>query len=260
MININTLKNRVHDVINKAQTGAGLKPDLFNRLVNPGIYWVLRRHIGLPEQYSPGQPIPAMAYEQTQVITNGLADIKVSDTPLTVLGGKATIPPDYYYPSVLYHKMDIEVGVDRLYSKFKRLDCSAEQTKNISPVKKSKYEYMAIPIDILTTKERIYSSASVTRIPTKKYPIASFDFPNLSIEPLTISKAYFTYLRRPRVALWNYTIVNNVEVYNPIGSQDVELPIELMDMLMAKIVTDLGYRTRETELYGIGGKITQTGA
>jgi len=259
MININDLKLRVHDLVNTHQTGAGLKPDLFNRLINPAIYYVLRRYIGLPEEYQPEQPLPSIAYEITQSVTNALQDIKAA-TPIILTNGSGAIPPDYFYPIVLYYTTDIDTVKER-FAKYEQLNCHAEDTQQIPPPSKQPAKPSnTYPIDIVTTKERIYAEASAIRRPTKRNPIASFDFPNIQVSPSTISKAQFMYLRKPKKALWNYTIVNAEAVYNPIGSQDIELPIELTDNIVAKVMADLGYRVRETELQNIADKIIKTGS
>lgn len=258
MININELKLRVHDILNAHQTGAALKPDLYNRLVNPALYYVLRRYIGLPEEYQPGSPVPRIAFEQTQAITNALQDIKEEKT-IQITNGKAILPIDYLYPIVMYSKYD--KVKDKSLSKYEKIDCSEEETKQIAPkTAQPQKETIVVPIDIVTTKERVYAEGSAIRKPTKEYPMASFDFPYIEVSPSSIKELYFDYLRKPKKAFWNYTIINTVETYTSVGSQDVELPIELMDSIAAKIIIDMGYRVRETELQQIAQKIISTGA
>lgn len=267
MININDLKQRVHDIANKDQTGASIKPDLFNRLVNPAMLYVIRRFVGLPEEYRPDVPITAISYEKTQAISNTLSEIKVTDYMLPVSFGESIIPANYYYPIVLQYK-NISKDSDTKYSKYKKIEpCDTPDTVQINRTVEAnnaalKEQMLITPVPIKSTKEFVYQISNSIRKPTLDYPICSFNYPKISVAPNTIKAIYFTYLRKPAKAIWGYTVNQQTleAVYNPLTSTNLELPYDMMDMVAAKILDDLGYRYRETELYQIADKIIKTGA
>jgi len=287
MININTLKQNVHYLANKSQTGASISPQEFNLEIPLALYFVLRRILGLPEEYHLDIPATQMGYEKTQLITDYLDAIKVSDYPMNVSAlGKCTLPADYLYTSDLYTYCQqtgtipaddilLDPDVSRILPPTPEPnDCDDGCGNNNNTVQiptQAQVSYaqtlktikMRTPVEIVDSKTYTSRQQHSIRIPTLEYPIAVFNGVKvLQIAPQNVKKAYLTYIKRPPTPFWAYTIdpTRLQVIYNPLLSVNIDLPEELTDMVTAVMLTKLGYSVRETELQQIGAKVNATGS
>jgi len=279
MININTLKRNVHYLANKSQTGASITPDEFNLEIPLAVYFVIRRILGLPEEYNPQIPYTQMGYEKTQMMTEYVDALKVSDYAMNVSTlGKCTLPTNYLYISDLYsyHQQQGKIPQDDILNdpdvtpieawceedEFGCGDPCDENVGHTVPIPNNigyaqtlKTLKMRTPIEVLTSKEYTSRQQHSIRIPTLEYPIATFNGEKiLQIAPQNVKKAYITYIKRPETPVWGYTIdiATLQAVYDPLTSVNIDLPEELTDMVTANMLTRLGYSVRESELQQIG--------
>lgn len=287
MININILKQHVQYLANKSQTGASISPNEFNLEIPLAVYFVIRRILGLPEEYDPQIPITQMGYEKTQLMTEYVDALKVSDYAMNVSAlGKCTLPSNYLYISDLYsyHQQQGTIPQDDILNdpdvtpieawcgedEFGCGDPCDENVGHTVPIPNNigytqtlKTLKMRTSIEVLTSKEYTSRQQHSLRVPTLEYPIATFSGEKvLQITPQNIKKAYITYIKRPTTPVWGYTInPTTLEAeYNPATSVNIDLPEELTDMVAANMLTRLGYSVRETELYQIGKTINGTGS
>jgi len=285
MININTLKQNLHYLANKSQTGASISPQEFNLEIPLAVYFVIRRILGLPEEYNPQIPMTQMGYEKTQLITDYINEIKVSDYVMNVSTlGKCTLPTNYLYIDSLYsyHQQtgtipqddilaDPDVSMIMPYSEpvdgcppcGDNMPATVPIPNNIGYAQTLKTLKMRTPIEVVDSKTYNSRQQHSIRIPTLEYPIAVFNgLKVLQIAPQNIKKAYLTYIKRPATPVWGYIIdpVTLQVTYDPATSVNIDLPEELTDMVTAAMLTKLGYSVRETELQQIGAKVNATGA
>lgn len=82
--------------------------------------------------------------------------------------------------------------------------------------------------------------ASSLRKPTHRFPIYTQYDGFMQFLPKNIGAVKFDYIRVPKKPIWNFTIVNNREVFNPVGSQDFELPDQTHNMICWFICSMLG--------------------
>lgn len=176
--------------LNKNQTGGTLSPEEYNLCLSWANQEYFKLKYGLPEQYRPGQPLPAQAWAVTQENIDALSPFLKAkggrDYPkLKVdIDGRATIPSDYvHYSSIRYEEKAVEV-----------LSNDVIGNRLQSPI--------------------VY--------PDKKYPIGTFYAGYIQFYPKDLSFVDFDYLRMPSTPVWAYTLVNDVAVYNSNASVQLE--------------------------------------
>ena len=86
-------------IANKEQTGNTMSPDEYNAALKSGIRDLVAMYYGIVQQYKPGSPTPAIAWEVTQKVTDTLDVLKVIDEYSVALTGKLTRPTDYMHHS-----------------------------------------------------------------------------------------------------------------------------------------------------------------
>lgn len=283
MININDLKQNLHFLANKSQTGASITPDDFNRQIVFAVYYVIRRILGLPEEYNAQMPLTQMGYEKTQLITDYLNELKIPNKRLKVnSAGMATFPTDYLYIADLYTYYQ-QSGTNERYDILQNpnieaipVKCEVEpidpcDTNIATPFKpaatleaQSLMSYkIRSAVEVVTSDVYTSRQQHSVRIPTLEYPIANFaGTGKLECAPQNIGWVYVTYIKRPAKAFWGYTIdPTTLQVtYDPLTSVDIPLPEELTDMVTANMLVRLGYSVRETELQQIATKVNATGS
>lgn len=176
--------------LNKNQTGGTLSPEEYNLCLKWANQEYFKLKYGLPEQYRPGQPLPAQAWAVTQENIDALSPFLSAQggrdyPPLRVdVDGRATIPSDYVHvSSVRYNDLAVEV-----------LSNDVIGNRLQSPI--------------------VY--------PDKKYPICTFYSGYIQFYPKDLGFVNFDYLRMPQTPVWGYTIVNDQPVYNPNTSTQFE--------------------------------------
>lgn len=187
-MNIFQIFQTIQNELFKDQTGQAYPADDFNlRLLTVNLDFLKQRY-GLPEEYRMGKPMPKMAWQETQKITDDLRSILVHMgddlPPLTVNSlGFANLPSDYLHQSTIYTDYgDIEVLPDDEFSS--RLGAQIKK-------------------------------------PTSKNAICRFLANQIQFAPKTLNTVKFTYLRMPVDAFMDYDLVNGGLVYLPEGSVHV---------------------------------------
>lgn len=170
--------------INKDQRGEAYSPDEFNRMLKLVNTDYFKLKYGLPEEYRPGSQLPRQAWQNSQKITDDLRNCVVHmggpNPPLYVgADGYALLPADYIHQSTVYSDYgDIEVLNDDDFS------------------------------------GRLFKSL---KKPTLKHAICRVMGALLEFAPKTINSVNFTYLRMPKTAFLDYTIIADEPTYLPIG-------------------------------------------
>lgn len=176
--------------LNKNQTGGTLSPEEYNLCLSWANQEYFKLKYGLPEQYRPGQPLPAQAWAVSQENIDALSPFLKAkggrDYPKLKIDidGRADIPSDYvHYSSIRYNDKAVEI-----------LSNDVIGNRLQSPI--------------------VY--------PDKKYPIGTFYAGYIQFYPKDLGYVDFDYLRLPSTPVWAYTIVNDVAVYNPTASIELE--------------------------------------
>lgn len=179
---------------------------------------VFMQRFGNPHEYQPGRPIPPIAYEVTQKISDDLKPFKKKVSLPVSSDGKAFLPNDYVHVDTIIYS----------YSKN-----GQSKTKRVKILSNNKY-YYRLESDLVS--------------PSKAYPICSLQSDHIEFAPSNLRNVEFSYLRQPGSPKWDYTLVNNREVYNPSGSVDFEFEDIVHNEICMKILSYIGVHLREPDL------------
>lgn len=189
---VEDIRNWVNFELNKHQSGNTLDKDEYNLCLSWANQQYFKKKYGLPEEYRPGQPLPAQAFQVTQKIIDDMRPFLLSkggkNLPKLVIDkdGFANYPKDYIH---------------------------------LSSIRYGNYPIQNVSNDVLGDK---LSSAIVA--PTKKYPICCFYSDYIKFYPEDLGFVDFDYIRMPITPIWGADIINDEYVYNPQKSVQLEWP------------------------------------
>lgn len=260
-ININTFYQYVNWLAAKNISGGNITPNIFNIATPICVNQIVRKYYGVPEQYQPGMPMPAVAYEITQLVTDYMSQLK-NEVILSVDSfGRATKPADYLHKSSLSVSW-VEVlpvtGVDTAEEgeccrcRNSCNSCSCDEGPTLQTTKKKLYksalDVQWVPVTVVSDQERWAYLQSSLRKPTKEYPICTFLGSDIiQFYPENIVTAYLVYLRYPVKPVWAFTLdpFDSFPVYDPVNSVDIELPEICIDELAVTLLNRVGISIRE---------------
>lgn len=217
--------NTINFIIGDKRPEMGLlTPNRFSTMLHIASLKHFKRKLGLPEEYQVGMPLPRQAFELTQKITEDLRRFKVVNDNFLFTNGVSVYPDGYYYPSSMAAVIFYDVGSMR---------------KNVRFVTDQRWDEM---------------NGSYVDIPNEEYPIANFQSDTIRIAPTTITRTIFTYLRLPVKPVYAVRIQNNVSVYDPDSSVQLEWDeinqIDIITILLA----DLGLPLMRGDVIQIADK------
>lgn len=162
--------------------------------------------IGLPEDYSPGMPLPPQAYELTQRLTEDIRPFKVSkgwllSSPLYLDSTKGTLayPSDYYIISALSYFYAHSSG-------------SLERE-----------------IKVLSDLEYSKCTTSILEKPDKFFPVCNMQADFIRFSPILTEAINFSYLRLPVKPFWK--VIDNDGFYEYDDENSVNLEWDSMAII-----------------------------
>lgn len=184
----------IYYISNKEQIGNTFNIEKFNTVLKVVDLKFFKNRYGLPEKYQVGQPLPNIAYEVTQKITDDLSNLKVimgdgvSNKLAINSDGYSILPLDYIHQSyILFTENDDSNQV---------IVCNDAEWAN-------------------------YVSSTLKK-PTKENPICNFTGGKLRFRPKNLGYVDFAYLRLPVSAFYDYYISANLEhIYLPPNTSHV---------------------------------------
>lgn len=234
-MNINSFRDFVLFLAKKASSGANPSPSQFNLATERSfVAWIMSRYNN-PHTYQPGQPIPQIAFQQSQKISDDLNFLLTKKEFAVDATGQLTIPDGT--------TKDINNQIAPKY-----LHLSSLRFNHVI-LKGGKFVQKEVNIDVLRDSEiaSVLSSSIVN--PTTRYPVCAFYDTKIQFHPKTLQKVIFTYLRTPAVPKWAYTLdANNRPVYDAANSVDIESPDETMNEIAMRTLSYLGISIREASI------------
>lgn len=226
MISIDTLKQYVDYISNKEQSGNNYSPKQFNMLVSRAVDDIERWLIGLVAQYSPSEPLPAVAYDLTQKVKDDLRFLKNTVVLSIDSNGFMTIPEDYIYlASIAYRRVEnnCETG-----------------TPDVD----------FIPVEVVSDDNWSGRLSNAIKKPTHEFPACNFhDKTRVLFSPKDLSSVSFSYLKKMAAPVWAYILDDNDNaIYDASGSTDIDLPEILLNDVSRIIVGYMGINIREDQL------------
>lgn len=195
--------------LNKDQSGRSITIPQFNLAAEVASYEYFKLKVGLPEQYRPGQPFPAQAWQVSQKISDDMQHLLTwmggPDAPQMVIDkyGISEVPSDYFAFSSCYYNF-VEQS-------------NTECTNGKEPKLKE--------VEFLADSQWSDRMDSVIVGPEKKFPIAKMGAGKIQFMPRGLKAVDFTYLREPATPYLAYTIdANNDYVYDAANSTQFDFP------------------------------------
>jgi hypothetical protein len=192
--------------LNKDQSGRSITIPQFNLAAVIASYEYFKLKVGLPEQYQPGKPFPAQAWQVSKKITDDMQHLLKwmggPDNPQMNIDkyGIAELPSDYFAFSSCYYNYVVQNSCDDIDTKPKE-------------------------VDFLTDAEWSDRLNSVIVPPELEYPVAKMGAGKIQFAPRNLKKVDFTYLREPAAPVLAFTYdANNDYVYDAANSTQFDFP------------------------------------
>jgi len=211
-------------------------PEEFCDLIHLAQLRHYKRKLGLPEEYSPGVPLPRQAFEINQRITEDMRRFKVINgygitEPKFVNKGVLAIPKDYF----------IVTGLSYNY-----------YLKNFN-------EILPRKIEILSDLEYNDRVTSLVKRPTNMFPVATVSGSKILIYPDKISHVDFTYLRLPKKPVWKVIDNDGFYEYDAVNSVNVEWnDLNIID-IVSIMLSDIGIKTKQQDVLQYAEKLKEKG-
>lgn len=230
MVRVNKIWDFLNFVTNKDQAGNTISLPEFNQLLPAVNIDFFKQRYGLPEQYSPGQPLPQMSYEVTQKITDDLRAFKVRmgiDTQAMIVDnqGQAPIPSNYvHFSSARYNMIKDNV-------------CGTVQMKPRT-------------IEHLTDAQLGDRLGNSIKKPTFRDPVFATFSTYFQFYPKNLRQVEFTYLRMPATPVYGYIADNNTDtdVYNEATSTHFEYPEDCFNDIVRLCLSYIGMNLRANDI------------
>ncbi len=224
-MNINDIYKTIQFIVRKNTTGGLINPDQFNLIINRAQMTKFMRSYGNEQEYAPGRPIPRIAFEENQNITDELSIFIENANMILDANGQAPYPDDYVHtiPGLGY-----------------------KTAINNSNGTGTTIKY--VPITIIDKQYEFYRLSSNIVQPTRTSPICVEDGLNLQFYPIDIGPVRFPYLRQPKQAIWAFTMVNNRPVYDPINSVDLEWKEVNINSIISLAISYLGISIKDSDV------------
>lgn|SRR3990167_83782 len=245
-MNIDQAKLLIEFVARKATAGNNPSPSQINLILQRSfVQWVMKNY-GNKQEYQPGQPIPRIAWQQNQVISDSLRFLLERREFIVPNTGKLLVPNGTTVK-------DVNTAVCPKY-----LHSSSLRTTYITQTD-GVLASMEVPVTILRDNEIGNVLSSSIKAPTHRYPVCAFYNDYIQLYPKTIGRVVFTYLRTPTLPVWGYTVVNNRPVYNAATSVDIESPDETHNEICMNALSYLGISLKDGEIVQYAEQMKQTG-
>ena len=236
-MNINDFRDFILFVIKKSQSGGNPTPRQFNLAVERAYMEFIMRRYGNQAEYVPGRPIPRVAWQQSQKISDDLRFLLTRRNLSVPIGGELIIPDG------TGSQVDLEGKKVPGYLHHSSLRFNFTDTVN------GEIRSREVKIDILTDAEFSNATESAIVNGTKRFPVCAYYDTFIQFEPKDLQKVIFTYLRLPVVPVWAFTVVNQREVYDEPNSVDIEAPEQVINEIAFNTLAFMGISIREQFIY-----------
>jgi len=222
MASINDIKDIINIIVRQNTTGGNLDPNQFNLIINRAQITKFMRSYGNPQEYQIGNPVPRIAFQTTQAITDELG-IFIKNTDIIVPStGQLSYPSDYVH----LISLGFVTGVN----------------SNGSVIS------LPRPIEIVNKEFEWYRRSSKIVPPTKLDPIAIEENTYIQLYPVNLGSVKFSYLRQPREAKWAYTIASGRPVYDSANSVNLEWRDNDINSIISLAVSYIGISIKDQEV------------
>lgn len=211
-------------IINNNQNG-NLTPDRFNLINEQAQYDYMEFLLGDFRKYTPGRPIPPVAWGMTGRIRQSLTPFIQPPTTLNVdpITGLTSYPPEYQMWDAMYW------GIYK------------ERVKFIQ-------------------QGRLASHLNSRINPVSRNPVFLSVYRGFQIYPTNIGTTQISYIRTPRPIRWSYTLdVNGRPVYNAATSSNPEWNREDMLQIIVRAMRMMGVNLQAAQVSQYAEQVKNNG-
>tara|TARA_R110000824_G_scaffold311311_3_gene498484 strand:+ start:2001 stop:2771 length:771 start_codon:yes stop_codon:yes gene_type:complete len=242
-INIDEVYKFVQFISNKEQSGF-VKPSEFNIAVDRAQMQFFMERYNNPAEYQPGRPIPRVAYNQTQKISDDLREFITRITLAVDANGLMNYPTDYlHFSSASSNYVDVEF--DRGTTAEDCPTCNKNTTRETVSSNVATKTVSIRPVDDSELSNLLSSSIVY---PTIAFPVLTFYQEGVQYHPKNINTVDFVYLRKPIKPEWAYIITDNRPEYDASSSIDLEWPVQVFNEIAIRVLSFIGINLREADL------------
>mgnify|MGYP003645396703 CR=1 FL=1 len=253
-ININEVYRFVQFISNKEQSGF-VKPSEFNIAVERAQMQFFMERYNNPAEYQPGRPVPRVAYNQTQKVSDDLREFITRVTLPVDATGLMNYPSDYlHFSSASSNYVDVEFDRGTTTE-----DCPTCNKNTTTSTVSSKFTTKTVSIRPVDDSELSNLLSSSIVQPTLGFPVLSFYQEGVQYHPVNINTVDFVYLRKPVTATWAFTVTGNRPLYDAATSVDLEWPIQVFNEIAIRVLSFIGINLRENDLSQYSEGKRQTG-
>ena len=253
-INIDEVYKFVQFISNKEQSGF-VKPSEFNIAVDRAQMQFFMERYNNPAEYQPGRPIPRVAYNQTQKVSDDLREFITRVTLPIDANGLMSYPSDYlHFSSASSNYVDVEF--DRGTTAEDCPTCNKNTTVGTVSSNVATKTVSIRPVDDSELSNLLSSSIVY---PTTQFPVLTFYQEGIQYHPKNINTVDFVYLRKPIKPEWAYTTPGNRPEYDASNSIDLEWPIQVFNEIAIRVLSFVGINLREADLSQYSEGKRQTG-
>lgn len=258
MTNVNDIKNDFDVLINAAQQG-NYTPEVLNILINNAVEGLYKQRLGLPEQYDMQQAIPKIAYARTEKIHTDLLPFRKRKRVVLTSSefiDTTLLPSDLYYQTSVKYYTTIRVNDTDAARKLNMCGCHAveEDTDEV-------YKYVKYVGTLDLVEEDKWATRANSRLIKKPMYLPFYDGWKIHFPVLKPSYIEIEYLKRPTRAKWNWIFddIQEIEVYNPVGSIHVEFDDMLRGEVVARMLKQYGIYTDDNKSIQVGQQLIEKG-
>jgi len=248
MTNVNDIMLDFDALINYAQQG-NITPAVRNIFVNNAVESLYKQRLGLPEQADLGTAIPKIAYARTKKIHTDLLPYrkreKVIITDAEFIPA-SDLPKDLYYETGVKYYTVIKTEDSDCHKKLNMCGCKQVEDKSIT----SAYIKYVGTLELI--EEDKWAARANSTIIKKGMYLPFADGWKLNFFVKKPSYIEIEYLKRPTKAVWAFTVVDDVEVYDEANSVNVEFDDMLRGEIVARMQIEYGEYTNDPNSYQYG--------
>ena len=239
MTNVNDIMLDFDALINYAQQG-NITPEVRNIFMNNAVESLYKQRLGLPEQYDMATSVSNIAYARTKKIHVDLLPYRkrekiiISDAEFIPV---ADLPEDLYYETGVKYYTVVKMDDGKSIAELNRCKCSPVADEVATP------EYKKFVGTMELVEEDKWASRVNSTIIKKAIYLSFNEGWKLNFPIKKPSYIEIEYLKRPTKAIWAFTVVNDVEVYDAANSVNVEFDDMLRGEIVARMVKEYGKYT-----------------
>lgn len=237
MINVNDIKKAFDVEINYPQQG-NYTPETLNIWLRNAYFGLYKQRIGIPEQVELSVGVQRVAYARNKKIHTDMTpfrvfrNVNIADYEFIP---SVKLPQDFFFETgVTFYTV---VKKDDKVAHRKLRNCGCKQSDDTDDIEEMYRKFYGT---VELVEEDKWASRANSAI-IKKAIYCPFStgwkvyFPDIKPTHIRIE-----YLKRPTVPVWNYTVQDGVEAYNPTGSVHLEFDETLISEIVARMVKEYG--------------------